>query len=254
MESVIGQARGVVRTEPSHKRVRILFGGELIVDTDDALYVWEGPYYPQYYVPLGDVAEGVLRSSATAKHSPSRGTATSYTVHAGGREAIDAAWSYQDSPLHELRGRVRFEFDAMDAWFEEDEEIFVHPRSPSTRIQILPSSRHVTLTLDDVVVADTDRPVFLHETGLIRRTYFNKLDIRMDLLTPTDKTSRCPYKGTARYWTLNTPTEQHVDLAWSYPSPFRESAQIAGLVAFFDERVDLTVDGKRLPRPVSARA
>jgi uncharacterized protein (DUF427 family) len=252
MESVIGQARGVVRTEPSHKRVRILFGGELIVDTDDALYVWEGPYYPQYYVPLGDVAEGVLRSSATAKHSPSRGTATSYTVHAGGREAIDAAWSYQDSPLHELRGRVRFEFDAMDAWFEEDEEIFVHPRSPSTRIQILPSSRHVTVRIDDVVVADTQRPVFLHETGLIRRTYVNKLDIRMDLLTPTDRTTRCPYKGTARYWTLTTPSEQHVDLAWSYPSPFRESAQIAGLVAFFDERVDLTVDGKPQRRPRSA--
>ena len=96
--------------------------------------------------------------------------------------------------------------------------------------------------------------MFLHETGLIRRTYVNKLDIRMDLLTPTDKTSRCPYKGTARYWTLNTPTGQHVDLAWSYPSPFRESAQIAGLVAFFDERVDLTIDGKRQPRPASPRA
>jgi uncharacterized protein (DUF427 family) len=250
----MNSARGLVRSEASHKRVRILFGGQLIVDTDDALYVWEGPYYPQYYVPLGDVADGVLGPSTTANHSPSRGTATSYVVHAGGREAIDAAWSYPDSPLAELRGRVRFEFDAMDAWFEEDEEIFVHPRGPSTRIQILSSSRHVTVTLDDVVVADTHRPVFLHETGLIRRTYFNKFDIRMDLLTPTARTSRCPYKGTARYWTLTTPSEQHVDLAWSYPSPFRESAQIAGLVAFYDERVDLTVDGKRQPRPVSARA
>jgi uncharacterized protein (DUF427 family) len=94
----------------------------------------------------------------------------------------------------------------------------------------------------------------LHETGLIRRTYFNKLDVRIDLLTPTETTTRCPYKGTARYWTLTTPSGEHVDIVWSYPSPFRESAQIAGLVAFFDERVDLVVDGQRQDRPSSPRA
>jgi uncharacterized protein (DUF427 family) len=250
----MSSSRGIVRTEPSRKRVRIFFGGSCIVDTDDALYVWEGPYYPQYYIPIGDVAEGVLRPSPKTTHSPSRGLATSFHVRVDGRDAHDAAWTYGDSPIEELRGRVRFEFDAMDAWFEEDEEIFVHPRSPNTRIQILPGSRHVTVTVDDVVVADTHRPTFLHETGLIRRTYFNKLDVRMDLLTPTDTSTRCPYKGIARYWTLNTPTGEHVDLVWSYPSPFRESAPIAGLVAFFDERVDVAVDGRRQERPSSARA
>jgi uncharacterized protein (DUF427 family) len=233
--------------------VRILFGGELIVDTDDALYVWEGPNYPQYYLPIGDVAEGVLHPSPKTTHSPSRGDTTSFHVRVGEHEATDAAWSYPDSPIEELRGRVRFDFDAMDAWFEEDEEIFVHPRSPNTRIQILPSSRHVTVAVDGIVIADSHRPTFLHESGLIRRTYFNKLDVHMDLLTPSDTTSRCPYKGTARYWTIHTPTEQHVDLAWSYPSPFRESASIAGLVAFYDERVDTTVDGTPLDRPRSAR-
>jgi uncharacterized protein (DUF427 family) len=103
-------------------------------------------------------------------------------------------------------------------------------------------------------VAETHRPTFLHETGVIRRTYVNKLDVRMDLLTPTDTTSRCPYKGTARYWTLTTPRGEHVDLAWSYPSPFRESSQIAGLIAFYDDRVDLTVDGERQQRPTSPRS
>ena len=246
--------RGTVQTARSNKRVRVMFGGELIVDTEDALYVWEAPYYPHYYLPIDDVADGVLEPSPTTKHSPSRGDATSFHVRAGSRRAPDAAWTYPDSPIEELRGRVRFEFDAMDAWFEEDEEIFVHPRSPNTRIQILPSSRHITVTVDDIVIVDTNHPTFLHETGLIRRTYFNKLDARMDLLTPTDTTSRCPYKGTARYWTLDTPAGQHVDLAWSYPSPFRESAPIAGLIAFFDERIDLSVDGIRRPRPTSARA
>jgi uncharacterized protein (DUF427 family) len=246
--------RGTVSTQPSNKRVRVFLGGEQIVDTDNALYVWENPSYPQYYIPIRDVADGVLNPSQKAAHSPSRGDATSFNVRAGHRDAPDAAWSYHDSPIAELRGMVRFDFDAMDAWFEEDEEIFVHPRSPHTRVQILPSSRHVIVTVDDIVVADTHRPTFLHETGLIRRTYVNKLDVRMDLLTPTDTTSRCPYKGTARYWTLDTPIGQHVDVAWSYPAPFRESAPIAGLIAFFDERADITVDGKRVERPTSPRA
>ncbi|MBV8295362.1 MAG: DUF427 domain-containing protein [Acidimicrobiia bacterium] len=241
-------ARGTVRTEPSHKRVRIFFGGQLIVDTDDALYVWEGPHYPQYYVPLDHVADGALDPSPTTKHSPSRGTASHFHVRANGTKALDAAWSYGDSPFPELRGRVRFEFDAMDAWFEEDEEIFVHPRDPSTRVQILPSSRRATVVVDGVVVAATDHPTLLFETGLRRRTYFSKLDVRMDLLTPTETSSRCPYKGTARYWTVNTPAGEHGDLAWSYPSPLRESEQIAGLVAFYDERVDVIVDGERQNR------
>ena len=149
------EQRGLVRTEPSHKRVRIAFGGDVIVDTDDALYVWEIPYYPQYYIPLGDVADGVLHPSATQTRSPSRGTADHSTVRVGDREAPDAAWRYPDSPIEALRERVRFDWGAMDAWFEEDEEIFVHPRDPSTRVHILPSSRHVTITIDGVLVADT---------------------------------------------------------------------------------------------------
>jgi uncharacterized protein (DUF427 family) len=242
-------SRGAVRTAPSDKRVRVFFGGRQIVDTTDALYVWENPNYPQYYLPLRDVTEGALQPSDTTKRSPSRGTASYFTVRAGDRVAHDAAWTYPDSPLEELRERIRIEFDAMDAWFEEDEEIIVHPRSPTARVQILPSSRHVVVSVDGTVVADTHRPTFLYETGLPRRTYFNKLDVRMDLLTPTETTSRCPYKGVARYWTINTPTGSHPDLAWSYPTPLRESVQVTGLIAFYDEKVDVTVDGERLERP-----
>src|SRR6516162_6604683 len=102
------ERRGAVRTEPSHKRVRAFLGGQPIVDTDDALYVWEGPWYPQYYVPIDDVAEGTLVPSATTSHSPSRGTASYFTVRGPTGEAPDAAWSYGDSPIPELRRRVRF--------------------------------------------------------------------------------------------------------------------------------------------------
>lgn len=245
----MGEHRGSVRAEPSGRRVRIVLGGQVIADTPDALYVWEHNRYPQFYVPRADVAEGALVASGTTSRSPSRGTATHYTVRAGSREVPDAAWAYLDSPLPELRDHVRFEWDAMDAWFEEDEEVIVHPRSPATRVQILPSSRHVQVHVDGILVADSHRPTFLFETGLPRRTYLPKLDVAMDLLTPTDTTSGCPYKGTATYWSLTTPSATHTDLAWSYPTPLRESAPIAGLVAFYDERVDLSVDGVRQPRP-----
>jgi uncharacterized protein (DUF427 family) len=237
----MSEKRGRVRTEPSHKRVRAFLGGELVLDTEDALYVWEGPSYPQYYVRQSDVVDGALKPSDTTKHSPSRGTASYFTVRAGGQEAVDAAWSYEDSPLEELQGRVRFDWAAMDSWFEEDEEVFVHPRDPATRVQILPSSRHVTVSVDGVVVAESDHPMFLHETGLPRRTYLSKVDVRMDLLTPTSTTSMCPYKGTARYWSVHANDKVHADLAWSYPTPLRESAEIAGLIAFYDDKVDVTV-------------
>ena len=243
------EQRGLIRTEPAHRRVRAVLGGEVVVDTTDALYVWEHPHYPQWYLPLADVADGVLEPTATTSRSPSRGTASHYTVRAGGKQARDAAWRYPDSPIEALRDRVRFDWSAMDAWFEEDEEVFVHPRSPNTRIAILPSSRHVVVTVDGTVVADSTRPTFLHESGLPMRTYLPKTDVRMDLLVRTDTRTGCPYKGWASYWTLRLDDgTEHGDIAWSYRTPLRESQPIAGLVAFHDSRVDVTIDGVAQPR------
>jgi uncharacterized protein (DUF427 family) len=170
-------------------------------------------------------------------------------VQGGDRVVDDAAWCYADSPIDALRDRVRFAWGAMDAWFEEDEEVFVHPRSPYTRVDILRSSRSVRIEVAGAVVAETIRSTFLFETGLPRRTYIPKLDVRMDLLDPTPSATMCPYKGTARYWSVRVGGEVHPDLAWSYDAPFRESAPIAGLVAFYDEHVDVFVDGQLQPRP-----
>jgi uncharacterized protein (DUF427 family) len=243
------QSRGRVRVEPALKRVRVMLGGVVVADTTDAVYVWENPSYPQYYVPLGDVAPGVLKETGTTSWSPSRGTARHYSVHGGDKVAEDAAWCYADSPIETLRERVRFDWGAMDAWFEEDEEVFVHPRSPYTRVDVLRASRAVRIEVDGQVVAETTHPSFLFETGLPRRTYVPKLDVRMELLEPTDSVTMCPYKGTARYWSVRAGGNVHTDLAWSYDAPFRESAPIAGLVAFFDEKVDVFVDDELQPRP-----
>jgi uncharacterized protein (DUF427 family) len=238
----MSEEHGDVRIEPANRRVRAYLGGHLVVDTVDPLYVWEHPYFPQWYVPLGDVADGVLEPSPTTTHSAARGTASHYTVRAGGKVAVDAAWRYADSPIEALRDRVRFDWDAMDAWFEEDEEVIIHPRSPTTRLAILPSSRHVVVRVGGVVVAESSRPTFLHETGLRVRTYLPKPDVRMDLLAPSPTRTGCPYKGWAQYWALRLEDGTEVaDVAWSYPTPLREALPIAGLIAFDDDKVDLTV-------------
>jgi uncharacterized protein (DUF427 family) len=137
----------------------------------------------------------------------------------------------------------------MDSWFEEDVEVFVHPRSPHTRIDALISSRIVRVEMNGIVLAESHRPTFLFETGLPRRTYFPKVDVHMELFIPTQTSSMCPYKGTARYWSVRPEITDAVDVAWSYPTPLPESAPIAGLVAFYDERVDLFVDGVQQARP-----
>jgi uncharacterized protein (DUF427 family) len=150
-----------------------------------------------------------------------------------------------DSPIEELRDLVRFEWDAMDAWFEEDEEVFTHPRDPHTRVDILPSSRQVRVEVDGVTVAESANSRMLFETGLPVRYYLPKTHVRMDLLTPTDTVSHCPYKGQAEYWSM----AGHTDIAWSYPTPLPESERIAGLVGFYNEKLDIYVDGVLQERP-----
>jgi uncharacterized protein (DUF427 family) len=139
----------------------------------------------------------------------------------------------------------------MDAWFEEDEEVFVHPRSPYTRVDILPSSRHVRVERDGVVLAESTHAHLLLETGLPPRWYLPKVDVRMELLHANDHTSECPYKGEARYWSAHVDGRVVPDIAWSYPTPLPESERVAGLVCFYNERVDLIVDGVRQERPTT---
>jgi uncharacterized protein (DUF427 family) len=241
--------RGQVHTEPGAKRVRAYLGGEVVADTIHPVLVWEVPYYPAYYFPVADVRTDLLEPDGGVAHSPSRGDGRTYTITAGGKQAPGAAVRYEDSPIPELRDLVRLEWDAMDAWFEEDEEIFTHPRDPHTRIDILPSSRHVRIEIDGVTVAESSNPTLLFETGLPVRYYLPKTHVRLDLLTHTDSESHCPYKGQAEYWSVRAGDALHEDVAWSYPTPLPESLGVAGHIAFYDEKVDVFVDGVRQERP-----
>ncbi|HXY44513.1 MAG TPA: DUF427 domain-containing protein [Acidimicrobiales bacterium] len=243
--------RGHVRVEHGHKRVRTYLGGELVADTICPLLVWEIPYFPAYYIPAEDVRTELLTESGKTEHSPSRGEATYFNLKTDRAEAPNAAWRYPNSPFEELRGAIRIEWEAMDAWFEEDEQVYVHPRDPYSRVDVLRSSRHVEVGIGGTKVADSVRPVLLFETGLPVRYYLPKTDVRLELLSPSTTTTRCPYKGTAEYYSVTVDGRSYEDIVWWYRHPAQESAGIAGLVSFYNERVDITLDGVPLERPVT---
>ena len=241
--------RGSIRVEPTEKRVRAYVDGILIFDSVHALLVWEAPPYPAYYIPVRDVQMDLLAATETVTHSPSRGDARHFTIKVGDDERVDAAWQYTESPLEEIREYLRFEWPALDAWFEEDEQVYVHTRNPYTRVDILPTSREVRVQIDGVELANSTHAHMLFETGLPARWYIPKVDVRMDLLMRTDGSSQCPYKGTAEYWSARVGDHLVENVAWSYRTPLPESERIAGLISFYNERVDLFIDGEQKQRP-----
>ncbi len=231
-----------MRAEPGTKRVRAYLGGELVADTTRPLLVWEIPYYPAYYLPVDDVVADLVLTGDTER-SPSRGDGAVLDVRTAGHTAAGGAVRYAGSPIEQLRDHVRLDWAAMDAWFEEDEEVFTHPRNPYSRIDILPSSREVVVRRADVELARTTHAHVLHETGLPAVWYLPRVDVRMDLLRPSDTVTHCPYKGRASHLSAHLGTESVADIAWTYPTPLPESERVAGLVSFYDDKVTITVDG-----------
>lgn len=244
-------ARGRIKVEQHKKRIRAILGGHVVIDHSSPLLVWEKPYYPTYYFPRDSFAPGVLVETDERLHSPSRGDAVVYDVVVAGRVAASGAYGYPESPMPDLVGMVALAWSEMDGWFEEDEEVFVHARDPYTRVEVLQSSRHVRVEIDGVTVAESTSPRILHESGLPPRHYLPKTAVRLDLLTPTSTVTACPYKGTARYWSVTIGGSVHEDCAWGYDTPLPESTAIAGYICFYDERVDTYIDGELQERPKS---
>ncbi|HUG32129.1 MAG TPA: DUF427 domain-containing protein [Acidimicrobiia bacterium] len=236
-----------MKVEQSTKQVRVMLGGEIVANTTRPLMVWEVPYYPTYYFPEEDVRTDLLVESGETRKSPSRGEASQYIVKVNGSEG--AAYAFKDPKIDDIGGHYAFVWKSMDHWFEEDEEVWVHARDPYTRIDILPSSRRVRVELDGETVADSTNAFFLYETGLPTRYYMPKTAVRMDLLTPTDTETACPYKGTARYWSVTVDGKIHEDLVWGYDSALPESQEITGMVAFYNEKVDVFIDEELEQKP-----
>jgi uncharacterized protein (DUF427 family) len=181
-----------------------------------------------------------------------RGSTTVYDLKAGDVERRAAARVFTESHIDAIVGYVRLQWDALDSWFEEDEEVFVHPRSPYVRVDALRSTRKVRVELEGLVLGETFSPVMVFETGLPTRYYFNRSEVNFEHLIPTDTTSACPYKGvTSGYWSVRVGDDIHPDLAWTYGYPMRELLPISGLIAFYNEKVDTFLDGELLERPVT---
>lgn len=247
-------AAGQIRFEPAQRRVRAYLGGVPVADSSRAMLMLEPGRLPVYYFPREDVRTERLTPGSRQLSSPSRGEGVYWSIAAGGRLVEDAAWSHPHPPpgAPDLAGYVAFHWQLMDTWFEEDDEVFGHPHDPYHRIDILESSRHVRVTAGGQVVADTRRPRLLIETGLPVRYYIPRLDVRLDLLRATDLRTTCAYKGTTtQYWAMPGEDGDTREVAWSYGAPSLECARIAGLVSFFNERVDISVDGVELARPMS---
>ncbi|MEJ7706829.1 MAG: DUF427 domain-containing protein [Nocardioidaceae bacterium] len=233
----------VLYLETSPRRVRVILGGETVADSTDVRLLHPPGRTPTYLFPRSDVRTDLFESSQRRRSDPAMGDGTYWTVRVGERCGHDAAYSFERPPesASEIAGLVAFDWDLMDGVFEEDEEVFVHPRDPYTRIDVLRSSRHVRIRVGDLVVAESTRTRMLLESGLPVRYYLPREDVRADLLEPSYTTTRCPYKGIAHYWSLNHGEHFEKDLAWSYPEPMHDAEAVNGLLCFVEDLVDQEV-------------
>ncbi|MDQ3722152.1 MAG: DUF427 domain-containing protein [Actinomycetota bacterium] len=262
----------VLRYEPIDKRIRAMVGDDTVIDTIRAMLVWEPKrVVPAYAVPVEDV-DGEILSMPRAETGDveAHGVPPMGAPQLAGRVVLDpsvpfAVRTTEGEPLviraaggareaaafraadPALAGYLIVDFDAFDAWYEEDERNVGHPRDPFHRIDIVHSSRHVRVERDGVLLAESARPHLLFEPPLPVRYYLPAEDVRSDLLRPSETRTFCAYKGQAWYLSL----EGEADVAWTYPAPLREAAELTERVAFFNERLDMVVDGTPLERPVT---
>jgi uncharacterized protein (DUF427 family) len=231
--------------EASPRRIRGIADGETVVDSRHVHVLHEHGRLPLYCFPRADVRTDLLVASDRRERSPVTGEAAYFGLRRGERVVDDAAWEYAEGPL---AGHVAFAWDALDRWLEEDEEALGHARDPYHRVDAVPSSRHVRISLDGEMLAESTRAVAIFETGLAARWYLPREDVRAPL-EPSELQTTCAYKGHARYWSVRTSHGLEENLAWTYEEPRHDAAAVAGRVAFFDERVEVELDGEHQPRP-----
>ena len=256
MRDLLGSALTSLRYEPTEKRLRIHLDGEPVADTIDGLLVWEPRrLVPTYAVPQGDVAARLesagrvddladlpvlVPTNPFAAHTC---TGEKFDVIIGGRRCPAAAFRPDDP---DLAGYLTFDFSAF-TWQEEDEPIVSHPHDPFKRIDILASTRHVRFEWDGQLLAESARPRLLFETSLPIRFYLPRADVAV-ALEPSQTVSYCAYKGRASYFSV---PDGPADIAWTYHHPLREAEPVRNHVAFFNEKVDIIVDGQRRQRPIT---
>jgi len=240
-----------VYLEPSPKRIRVVVAGETVADSRRAMLLHESGHQPIYYFPPEDVRADLLEPSDRHTHCPKKGEASYHSIRVGSDVVEAGAWYYPD-PIVEapplLGGLIAFYWNRMDHWYEEDEEVFGHPRDPYHRIDVLKTDRHVRVSLGGELLGESDRAMALFESNLPTRWYLPREDVGATL-SPSDTKTICPYKGTASYYSVGV--EGGKDLIWIYEDPLPDAVKIKGLLCFFGERADIELDGELQERPES---
>jgi len=232
--------------EPSQRWVRVEFGGEVIADSKNVMLMIESQYELHYYFPIDDVKSEFLVESDFSEPSKYKGDSKHWTVKVGDKVAENAVFTYADDAKNrpDLSNYVAFAWDKMDHWYEETEEVFLHPRSPYHRVDTLKSSRNIRVELDGVIIAETDQPYILFETNTRTRYYIAEEDVNTEYLTPTDHHTICPYKGVASYWSVNVNGKTYENAIWGYPQPIPETPKIQGHYSFYNKKFDIYIDGE----------
>lgn len=248
---------GPVKTLPTPRKVQLLFGGVYILRTTKAVYVWEHPFYPQFYVPLSELVaaseSGSFELEEVEKFRAEDGkhVATQYVIRVPKTIATNQIVAFSDE-LHgnaeQLKGLVKIEFGVCQ-WFEEDTPIHVHPKDPFKRVDVLQSTRDIKVSVDGQMIAHTTTSMHLYETGLPCRFYIPLTSIDPTVLRPSDMRTKCPYKGEAEYYNVEVNGKLHENLFWYYTRPNVEVSKVEGLVCPYNERVDIELDGQKLERP-----
>jgi uncharacterized protein (DUF427 family) len=233
---------GVLYVEELPRWVRVRFAGETVADSKRPRLVHEHARLPFFAFPEDGVRAESLQPTGRTEGDQVKGQHELLSVVVGDRVADAAAWRYRDGVL---AGLVAFDWNAMDEWLEEEEPLHGHAQDPYSRIDVRRTSRHVRVLLDGEVLAETRRAKVLYEAGLPPRWYFPQEDVQMDLLEPSDRQTTCAYKGHASYWSVG----DEDDLVWTYRDPLHDAVPVKDMLAFFNERVDIEVDGEPAGRP-----
>lgn len=218
-----GPSTSAAFAQPYPRRVRAVVGGRVVLDSEGGVMLHRSDGLPTLWVPLDDVDHEALPDPEALRSAP------------------------PDGPLAAvLRDMVQLKFAAAERWLVEDDPVYAHFKDPYHRVDVVSSSRHVVVRQGDQLIADTHRPRLLFETGLPVRYYLPWADVSLDVLTRSSTVSECPYKGDGQHWHLETEGGRVEDAAWSLPHPLPEGVAAIEHLSFYPEKVEVTVDGRRL--------
>ena len=234
----------VIYWESFPKRFRVQIGSAIVADSRHAHLLHEQGHLPRVYLPRQDVLLDRLVKSDHRSHCPWKGEARYWSALG----AQNIAWSYEQ-PIEgapPFGDHVSFDLDRVDAWYEEDEKGYAHPRDPYHRVDVCRTSRRVVIRCGGIVLAEAEQPAMLFETALAPRFYLPPDAVQMARFEKSDTVSPCPYKGPGQHWHLVLDDLRIEDAAWTLSGPIGDATAISDWWSFYTDKLEVEVDGKQL--------